>query len=67
MRNDERRPVEHQRRERVLDQQLGLGIQRRGGLVQNQNRRVLQQRPRDGQPLALPARTASVPRSPMRV
>src|SRR5690242_20889067 len=39
----------------VLHQQLRLGVQRRGGFVEDQDRRVLQQRARDGQPLALPA------------
>ncbi|MNJ78216.1 hypothetical protein D3C77_759030 [compost metagenome] len=35
---------------------LGLGVQRRGGLIENQQRRVLQQRARDGQALPLTTR-----------
>ena len=42
--------------EGVLDQPLGLGVQRRGRLVQDQDRGVLQEDARDGQPLLLPAR-----------
>ena len=56
VRDHERRAVEHQRGQRVLHQPLRLGIERRGRLVEDQDRRVLQQRPRNRQPLALPAR-----------
>ena len=41
--------------ERGLDQPLVLGVERRGGLVQKQDRRLADQGPRDGQPLALAA------------
>jgi hypothetical protein len=38
-----------------LDMPLGLGIQRRSGLVEDQQRRVFQQRPGNRQALALAA------------
>ena len=44
----------HQRLERRLHVALRFGIERGGGLVEHQHRRVLQQRARDRQPLALP-------------
>ena len=56
VRDDERRAVPHQVGERILHQQLRLGVERRGRLVENQDRRVLQQRARDREPLPLPAR-----------
>jgi hypothetical protein len=56
VRDDERGAVPHQVGQRVLHQQLRLGVERRGRFVQDQDRRVLQQRARDGQALALPAR-----------
>ena len=46
----------HQVRQRVLHELLRLGVERRGRLVENQDRRVLEQRARDRQALALPAR-----------
>jgi hypothetical protein len=48
----------HQRVERGLDLALRFGIERRGRLVEDQQRRVLEERARDGDPLALPARHA---------
>ena len=45
----------HQVRERVLHEQLGLGVERRGRFVEDQDRRVLQERARDREPLPLPA------------
>ena len=56
MRDDERRAVPHQVRQRLLHQPLGFGVERRGRLVEDQDRRVLQERPRDRQPLPLAAR-----------
>ena len=53
--DDEGGAVFHQAVERVLDLALGLGIHRGGGLVQQQDRRVLEQRAGDGQPLFLAA------------
>ena len=45
--------IAHQRLERLLHQNLRFRIQMRRGFVQNQDGRVLEQRPRDGQPLPL--------------
>ena len=55
MGDDDRGSGGHQIFERILDQTLRIRVQRRGRLVKNQNRRVLEQRSRDGQTLALPA------------
>ena len=55
MGDDERRAVQHQIAERLLHQPLRLGVERRGRLVENEDGRVLEQRPGDGQPLPLPA------------
>ena len=49
-----------------LDQALGLGVQGRGRFVEDEDGRVLEQGPGDGQPLALAARKLP-PRSPMGV
>ena len=56
MRDHERGAVAHQVRERVLHEQLGFGVERRGRFVQNQDGRVLQQGARDRQTLTLAAR-----------
>ena len=56
MRNDERRAIARQLRKRRLDAPLGVGIERRGGLIQNQDRRILQDRARDRDALPLAAR-----------
>src|SRR6185437_5361833 len=53
MRDDERGAVAQQLRQRLLDVALGLGIESRRGLVQDQDRRILEQRARDGDALAL--------------
>ena len=45
-----------QLRQRLLDRPLGLGVERRGRLVEDQDRRVLQEHAGDGQALLLPAR-----------
>ena len=42
-------------RQRWLDRPLGLGVERRGRLVQDQDRRVLEEHAGDGQALLLPA------------
>src|SRR5690348_8642689 len=55
MRDDDRRAAAHQRIERRLHLALGFRIERRGGLIQYQDRRVLEQRPRDGKALTLAA------------
>ena len=45
----------HQGVEALLDRRLDLRVQRRGGFVQHQDRRVLEQHPGDGDALALAA------------
>ena len=49
------RPAER-RRSAALDQALGAGVERRGRLVEDQDRRVLQDHARDRDPLLLAAR-----------
>ena len=49
---------DHQPLERVLHQPLRFGVERRGRLVEQQQRRVAQQRARDREALALAAREA---------
>ena len=56
MRQDQRRPSNHQPVERLLDDRFVLGIDRGKRLVEDQDRRVAQQRSSDCQPLALAAR-----------
>jgi hypothetical protein len=67
VRDHQRRPVQGQARQRLLDQTLGLGVDRRGRLVQDQDRRVLQERPRDREPLLLAARQPHAPLADHRV
>ena len=55
MRDQDACPAFNQRINRLLDQAFGNGIQRGGGLVEDQQRRVLQQHPGDGNPLLLSA------------
>ena len=55
MGDDEAGAVVHQALQRLLHQRLRFAIERAGGLVQDQDSRVLQQRPRDGDALPLPA------------
>ena len=54
--DDERRAALHQVREGAGDERLGLGVELRGRLVEDQDRGVLVDRPRDREPLALAAR-----------
>ena len=56
MRDDEGGAALHQRLQRLLDLRLGRRVERAGRLVEDQDRRVLQQRPGDGEALALAAR-----------
>ena len=42
--------------QRLLDRPLGLGVERRGRLVEDQDRRVLEEHARDRQALLLAAR-----------
>jgi hypothetical protein len=59
------RPL-HGRVQRGLHHALALGVQRAGGFVQQQQRRVLQHGAGDGDALALPA-DRRTPRSPRKV
>ena len=55
MRDANRGAALHQFVERGLDGAFGFGVERAGGLVQNQNRRVVQDGAGDGDALALAA------------
>ena len=55
MRDDERRPALTELGQRFLDQLLGGGVERGGGFVEDQDRRVLEEDARDGEALLLPA------------
>src|SRR5439155_19957516 len=52
----ERRAATPQRAEPVLDRRLALRVEARGSLVEDQDPRVREDRPRDRHPLALAAR-----------
>src|SRR4051794_27069405 len=54
--DDERRPALAERLEAVLDHRLALAVEARGRLVEDEDARVREDRSRDGNPLALPAR-----------
>ena len=56
MRDGDHRPPLPHLQQAVLNVPLGLGIQSRGRLVQNQDRRVFQQGPRNADPLLFAAR-----------
>ena len=58
VREDERGAADHQAIERRLDQGLALGVDGRERLVEDQDRGVAQERPGDGDALALAAREA---------
>ena len=53
--DDKGGPVLHQVFQGLLDLSFRFGVKGRGGLVENQDRRVLQDRPGDGDPLAFAA------------
>ena len=53
--DDDRRAMLHQPVERVLDQPLAFGVERGGRFVEQQQRRIAQQRAGNGDALALPA------------
>ena len=63
MREDEGGAALHQPIQRLLDDRLVLRIDRGQRLVEDQDRRVAQQRPGDGDALALPARQPDAPLS----
>ena len=54
-------------RQLSLDGRFDLRIERRGRLVEDQDRRILQDHPRDRDPLALPARQLDPPLADMGV
>ena len=53
MRDDEAGPAGHQPFQRLLDEPFGRRVDAGSRLVQDEQRRVLQQRPRDAHPLLL--------------
>ena len=67
VRDHDHRAVRHQVRQRPLHQHFGFGIQVRRGFVQNQDRRILQQRAGDGHAAAAGRRSSFTPRSPIMV
>src|SRR5262249_14294466 len=67
MRDDYRRPIALQEVERGADGLLVDGVQMRGCLVEDQDRRVLQERAGDGDALALTARQLRAPLADDRI
>src|SRR5207245_6018094 len=59
VRNDDRRPPAHQTPQGLKDPVPGLGIEVSGRLVQDEDGRVANHRPRNGDPLTLTAAEAS--------
>jgi len=57
--DDERRPAVHEALDGLHDRLLGLCVQRAGRFVENENGRVLQQRPCDGKSLPFAAGESS--------
>ena len=53
VRDDQRCPPGHHLLERLLELDLRAGVESRGGFVENEDRRVLEQRAGNGQALAL--------------
>ena len=56
VRNDDRRALRHELLERLLHEQLARGVERARRLVEQQDRRILENRARDRDALPLPAR-----------
>ena len=54
--DDERRSSFSQRTKAVLNQSLALAVETRSRFIENENRRIREDRARDTEPLALPAR-----------
>ena len=67
MGHDDRRPAHLESVQGLLYEPLRFVVQRRRGLVEEQDRRVLQDRPGDGHALALPARQPRAPIADDRV
>ena len=61
MGHDQRRAVLHERAQGGVDLLLDVDVDGAGGVVEDQDRRVDQQGPRDGDALALPARERVAP------
>ena len=57
----------HQRGEVLLDDRLHLRVERAGGLVEHEDRSILEEHPRDGDALALPARELDPTLADMRL
>ena len=55
VRHDDRGATGHEPGQRLLDQALGLVVERAGGLVEDEDGRVLEDGPGDGDALALAA------------
>src|SRR5205809_1442116 len=53
VRDDEHRAVRHEPLDRLLHQPLGLGVERAGGLIENEDRWIAEQCPGNRDPLAL--------------
>ena len=53
VRDDEHRAMRHQTVDRLLHQPLGLGVERAGGLIENEDRGIAEQRPCNRDSLAL--------------
>ena len=58
VRHHHRRAAAHEPRERLLHEGLGFAIERRGGLVQDEDARIADEGPGHGQTLPLTARQA---------
>src|SRR3954468_784995 len=56
MRDDERRPAGHHLAEAALDRRLGARVHRRRRVIEDQDPRIRQECPRDGDALPLPTR-----------
>ena len=67
MGDDDGRPADHQPFQCLLNQQLGLGVDGRGRLVEDQNGCILQHGPRDGESLPLAAGELHAPLADQRV
>src|SRR3989442_8787096 len=61
MGDDERRPPAPQRAQAVLDGRLALRVEAGRGLIEDQDPRIREDRPRDRHPLALTARELHSP------
>ena len=65
--NDKHGPLPHQTLDGLLDQTLRLGVERAGRLIQDQDRRVAEERPGNRDPLALAPGESGAPFPQQRV